>query len=31
MFALGREAQAVCYTTAEHQESVHAFLNKTSR
>ena len=31
VFALGREAQAVCYTTAEHQESVHAFLNKTSR
>lgn len=29
--ALGREAQAVCYTTAEHQESVTAFLNKTAR
>jgi enoyl-CoA hydratase/carnithine racemase len=31
VFALGREAQAVCYTTAEHQESVSAFLNKTAR
>jgi len=31
VFALGREAQAVCYTTAEHQESVAAFLNKTAR
>jgi enoyl-CoA hydratase/carnithine racemase len=31
VFALGREAQAVCYTTAEHQESVNAFLNKTDR
>lgn len=31
VFALGREAQAVCYTTAEHRESVEAFLNKTGR
>lgn len=31
VFALGREAQAMCYTTAEHRESVAAFLNKTSR
>ena len=31
VFALGREAQAVCYTTAEHRESVAAFLNKTGR
>lgn len=27
--ALGREAQAICYTTAEHQEAVAAFLNKS--
>lgn len=31
VFALGREAQAVCYTTAEHQDAVNAFLNKTTR
>jgi enoyl-CoA hydratase/carnithine racemase len=31
VFALGREAQAVCYTTAEHRDSVAAFLDKTSR
>lgn len=31
MFALGREAQAVCYTTQEHRDSVEAFLNKTGR
>jgi enoyl-CoA hydratase/carnithine racemase len=31
IFALGREAQAVCYTTAEHQESVAAFLDKSKR
>lgn len=29
IFALGREAQAVCYTTAEHRQSVEDFLNKT--
>ena len=29
VFALGRQAQAVCYTTAEHQSAVAAFLNKT--
>jgi enoyl-CoA hydratase/carnithine racemase len=29
--ALGREAQAICYTTTEHQESVAAFLNKRAR
>ncbi len=27
--ALGREAQAICYTTAEHHEAVSAFLNKS--
>ena len=26
--ALGREAQAICYTTSEHQDSVAAFLKK---
>lgn len=31
VFALGREAQAVCYTTAEHRASVESFLNKTGR
>jgi enoyl-CoA hydratase/carnithine racemase len=31
IFALGREAQAVCYTTAEHRRSVEDFLNKTAR
>jgi enoyl-CoA hydratase/carnithine racemase len=31
VFALGREAQAVCYTTAEHKESVTAFLDKSAR
>jgi enoyl-CoA hydratase/carnithine racemase len=31
VFALGREAQAVCYTTSEHREAVEAFLNKTAR
>jgi enoyl-CoA hydratase/carnithine racemase len=30
IFALGREAQAICYTTAEHRASVEAFLSKTS-
>lgn len=29
IFALGREAQAICYTTSEHRASVEAFLNKT--
>jgi len=29
--ALGREAQAICYTTAEHQAAVAAFLDKTKR
>lgn len=28
VFALGREAQAICYSTAEHRQSVEAFLNK---
>jgi 2-(1,2-epoxy-1,2-dihydrophenyl)acetyl-CoA isomerase len=28
VFALGREAQAMCYTTEEHRASVEAFLNK---
>ncbi len=31
VFALGREAQAICYTTSEHQESVAAFLDKSAR
>jgi len=31
IFALGREAQAVCYTTAEHRDAVSAFLEKTAR
>lgn len=29
IFKLGREAQAICYTTAEHRASVEAFLDKT--
>ena len=29
VFALGRQAQAVCYTTREHRASVEAFLQKT--
>ena len=31
VFALGREAQAICYTTDEHRASVEAFLDKTGR
>ena len=31
VFALGREAQAVCYTTTEHQDAVTAFLEKAVR
>jgi enoyl-CoA hydratase/carnithine racemase len=31
VFALGREAQAACYTTSEHRDSVIAFLDKSSR
>lgn len=31
IFALGRQAQAVCYTTAEHRKSVEDFLNKVSK
>jgi len=31
VFALGREAQAICYTTAEHRNSVEAFLNKSKK
>jgi 2-(1,2-epoxy-1,2-dihydrophenyl)acetyl-CoA isomerase len=31
VLALGREAQAICYTTKEHQQSVADFLNKKSR
>ncbi|WP_142846822.1 enoyl-CoA hydratase/isomerase family protein [Telmatospirillum sp. J64-1] len=30
VFALGREAQAICYTTEEHRASIEAFLNKTA-
>jgi enoyl-CoA hydratase/carnithine racemase len=28
LFALGRQAQAICYTTDEHREAVNDFLNK---
>jgi enoyl-CoA hydratase/carnithine racemase len=31
VFALGREAQAICYSTSEHHEAVRAFLDKTAR
>jgi enoyl-CoA hydratase/carnithine racemase len=31
VFALGREAQGICYTTSEHQDAVRAFLDKTAR
>jgi enoyl-CoA hydratase/carnithine racemase len=31
LFALGRQAQAICYTSAEHRNSVQAFLNKKSK
>ncbi|MGA8157003.1 MAG: enoyl-CoA hydratase/isomerase family protein [Rhodoplanes sp.] len=31
VFALGRQAQAVCYTTDEHREAVKAFLAKAQR
>jgi enoyl-CoA hydratase/carnithine racemase len=31
VLALGREAQAICYTTSEHRESVAAFLSKKAR
>jgi len=31
VFALGREAQAVCYTTDEHRDAVTAFLDKAKR
>jgi enoyl-CoA hydratase/carnithine racemase len=30
VFAQGSQAQAICYTTSEHHDSVLAFLNKTS-
>jgi len=30
-FALGAQAQAICYTTDEHQQSVAAFLNRPGR
>lgn len=30
VFAQGSQAQAICYTTGEHRESVMAFLNKTT-
>lgn len=29
VFALGREAQAICYSTSEHRASVQAFLEKS--
>jgi enoyl-CoA hydratase/carnithine racemase len=31
VFALGSQAQAICYTTAEHRDSVAAFLEKKSK
>jgi enoyl-CoA hydratase/carnithine racemase len=31
VFAAGSQAQGICYTTREHQESVAAFLNKTAK
>ncbi|MFD2183314.1 enoyl-CoA hydratase/isomerase family protein [Rhodoplanes azumiensis] len=31
VFALGRQAQAICYTTTAHRESVEAFLSKAER
>lgn len=31
VFALGREAQAICYTTSEHRKLVEDFLNKSSK
>jgi enoyl-CoA hydratase/carnithine racemase len=31
VLAMSREAQAICYTTAEHREAVAAFLDKTGR
>jgi enoyl-CoA hydratase/carnithine racemase len=31
LFALGREAQAICYTTSEHRRAVDAFLNNKDR
>jgi len=31
VFALGREAQAICYSTSEHHEAVSAFLDKKVR
>ncbi|MCD1636494.1 enoyl-CoA hydratase/isomerase family protein [Martelella mediterranea] len=30
VFSLGRQAQAMCYTTKEHRASIEAFLDKTS-
>jgi len=30
VFAQGSQAQAVCYTSSEHRDSVLAFLNKTN-
>lgn len=31
ILALGREAQAICYTTTEHRNSVEEFLNKSKK
>jgi len=31
VFAQGSQAQAICYTTTEHQQSVAAFLNRKNR
>ncbi len=31
VFALGREAQGICYSTTEHREAVTAFLDRSAR
>jgi len=31
VFALGREAQGICYTSQQHRDAVEAFLNKSAR
>ena len=30
VFALGAQAQAICYTSAEHRASVESFLNRSA-
>jgi hypothetical protein len=31
VFALGAQAQAICYTTDQHRQAVDDFLNKRSK